>query len=590
MQLLLQYLRRSRGLVLFALSMALLSDVAIGFNPYIFGSCIIDPLASKVSYFRQHGLGAAFFKGALWGVLLIGITSALAWLANTMKQYAVNKIIRRLGADLYGDFQSHILQLPYEDFEDQRSGETVSVLQRVRADCETFIMNFVNVLFTGIVSMILVIVISWPLTPWLPVTYILGGIVLCLVVSLLGRKIKLMQRSILDETNALAGSTTESMRNIELVKSLGLVQQEIRRLSGSNFRILDRELHKIRRVRNISSVSAAFNILLHLGMIFMLLVFLFYERLTVGRLIMMQMYFYSILYTLGEIGNVTMSYRDAEAALAKLKAILKRPLEGRPAHPKKIGPLERFRFDQVSFRHQSALWPALEQVSLEVRLGETIAIVGPSGSGKTTLVKLLTGLYHPTSGKIYYNDNSQDEVDLDELRQQVGLVTQDAQLFSGSIRDNLLFVNPEATDKTILLALQSAACQRLLARAPSGLDTQIGENGLKLSGGERQRLAIARSLLRGSALLVFDEATSALDSITEREISDTIRQIAVRQRYITLMIAHRLSTIMFADRIYVMEQGRIVETGTHHSLLKAGGLYNAMWRQQIGEERVWVTA
>lgn len=590
MQLLLHYLRRSRGLALFAMSMTLVSDVAIGLNPYIFGTRIVDPLATKVSYFREHGLGSDYFKGALFGVLLIGGASMLAWLANTMKQYAVNKIIRRLGANLYGDFQCHILQLPYEDFEDQRSGETLSILQRARTDCESFISNFVNVLFTGIVSMSLVVVISWRLTLWLPVAYVSGGVVLCLVVGLLSRRVKMMQRSILEESNALAGSTVESLRNIELVKSLGLVRQEIRRLGESNLRILRRELQKIRRVRNISSVYASFNILLHLGVIFMLMVFLFYGRITVGQLIMMQMYFYSVLYTLGEMGNVTMSYRDAEASLARLKAIFKKPLEGRPAHPKRIGPLNRFRFEKVRFQHRSAQWPALEEVSLEVRMGETIAIVGPSGSGKTTLIKLLTGLYQPTGGNIFYNDCNHAEVDLDDLRRQLGLVTQDTQLFSGSIRDNLLFVSPDATDKAMLLALHNAACLQLLDKTPSGLDTVIGEGGLKLSGGERQRLAIARSLLRGSTLLVFDEATSALDSITEREISATIRQIAKRQQYITLMIAHRLSTIMFADRIYVMERGRIAEMGTHQSLLKEAGLYDAMWRQQTGEERVWVTA
>ena len=169
-------------------------------------------------------------------------------------------------------------------------------------------------------------------------------------------------------------------------------------------------------------------------------------------------------------------------------------------------------------------------MTFSVRRGETIAFVGPSGAGKTTLVKLLVGLYHPQSGQILYNGHPEDVVDLDRLRERLGLVTQDTQLFSGTIRENLLFVRPEATDAEILEVLNQAACQSLLARASRGLDTVIGEGGVKVSGGERQRLAIARALLRRPHLLVFDEATSSLDSLTEEDISHTIRDVATQRR------------------------------------------------------------
>jgi len=171
------------------------------------------------------------------------------------------------------------------------------------------------------------------------------------------------------------------------------------------------------------------------------------------------------------------------------------------------------------------------------------------------------------------------------LRERIGFVTQDTQLFSGSIRENLRFVRPEATDAECLAALKEAACDSLLARADRGLDTVIGEGGVKVSGGERQRLSIARALLRRPHLLVFDEATSSLDSITEEEISQTIRDVNRAEDAITILIAHRLSTIMHADRIYVLERGRIVEEGRHETLLEERGLYYAMWRQQVGERR-----
>ena len=176
-----------------------------------------------------------------------------------------------------------------------------------------------------------------------------------------------------------------------------------------------------------------------------------------------------------------------------------------------------------------------------------------------------------------------NDVDLDGLRNRIGLVTQDTQLFSGTIRENLLFVNPTASDADCMSVLKMAACQSLLARADKGLDTLIGEGGVKVSGGEKQRLSIARALLRRPNLLVFDEATSSLDSLTEEEISETIRDLSMRKDLITILIAHRLSTVLHADRIYVLERGKVVESGRHQELVDLKGLYYAMWRQQIGE-------
>jgi ATP-binding cassette subfamily B protein len=172
------------------------------------------------------------------------------------------------------------------------------------------------------------------------------------------------------------------------------------------------------------------------------------------------------------------------------------------------------------------------------------------------------------------------------MRERIGFVTQDAQLFSGTIRENLLFVSPDATDAECLDVLHKAAAHSLLARAENGLDTVIGEGGVKVSGGEKQRLSIARALLRRPHLLVFDEATSSLDSLTEEEISRTMRDVASDRAVMTILIAHRLSTVMHADCIYVLERGRIVEAGKHDELLGSMGLYYAMWRQQVGERRI----
>jgi ATP-binding cassette, subfamily B, bacterial len=316
-----------------------------------------------------------------------------------------------------------------------------------------------------------------------------------------------------------------------------------------------------------------------------LLFFIYKGAITPGEYLTLTFYSFFILQPMQEIGNVILSYREAEASLHNMQELLKKPVEFTPERPEAINSIEQVKFSSVTFKHSSATRPALENISFDVNLGETVAFVGPSGSGKTTLVKLLVGLYHPGSGHIYYNGHSESNIDYEELRRQMGLVTQDPQLFSGTIRENLLFVNPNATEEEINEVLKKAACQNLLARADKGLDTVIGEGGLKLSGGERQRISIARALLRQPRLMIFDEATSALDSLTEEDISQTVRSITSQRQHITIMIAHRLSTIMHADRIYVLEKGNVIETGTHAALLEEKGLYYAMWRQQIGERK-----
>ena len=247
-----------------------------------------------------------------------------------------------------------------------------------------------------------------------------------------------------------------------------------------------------------------------------------------------------------ELGNVINIYRETEVSLLNFQQILDTPRDRKPASPEPVDELMTLQFEEVRFQHQTSAALALDGISFSAARGDTIAFVGPSGAGKSTLVKLLVGLYAPKSGNILYSGIPSDRVDLDLLREKIGFVTQDTQLFSGSIRENLLFVNPHATDAECMAVLRQAATHSLLERADRGLDTLIGEGGVKVSGGEKQRLSIARALLRHPQLLVFDEATSSLDSLTEEEISRTIRNVATNQEAITILIAHRLSTVMHA--------------------------------------------
>lgn len=523
--------------------------------------------------------GALGLIGALIGVAMV------SRIAKNFQDYVVNVVIQKYGAQLYTDGLRHALRLPYQDFEDQSSGQTLNILQKVRTDCEKFIQSFFNVLLPTVIGIVFVIVYAFALSPLLPVIYVGGAIVLALLTNALSKRIKSVQKTIVKETNALAGSTTESLRNIELVKSLGLTHQEIRRLNATTIKILTLELKKVRSIRAISFVQGTFVNLLRQAIIMSLLYFIYQGSISAGQYLTLIFYSFFIFGPMQEIGNVILSYREAEASLNNMQELLKKPVEFVPVKPEAINDIEHIRFDGVTFKHSSATRPALDGISFDVRTGETVAFVGPSGSGKTTLVKLLVGLYHPNKGNIIYNGHKESAIDYEELRRQMGLVTQDPQLFSGTIKENMLFVNPSATDAEINAVLQQAACQNLLSRAEKGIDTMIGEGGLKLSGGERQRISIARALLRSPRMMIFDEATSALDSLTEDEISQTIRSVTARRQHITIMIAHRLSTIMHADRIYVLEKGNVVETGSHQSLLDEKGLYYAMWRQQIGERK-----
>jgi len=585
MRLLARYLADYWQLVVLALVLAAINQIFSLLDPLIF-RYVIDQYATR---FAEYTTGE-FFRGV--SVLLAAAVGVafVSRVAKNFQDYFINVITQRVGARLYSDGIAHSLDLPYAVFEDQRSGETLGKLQKVRTDVERLITASINILFTSMVGIIFVMIYAWSVHWLIAPIYFATVPALGLLSSVLSKRIKTIQKTIVAETTALAGATTESLRNIELVKSLGLATQEIARLNGTTDKILQLELKKIRYIRSLSFIQGTVVNALRTSIMFLMLYLIYTREITVGQFFSLFIYSFFIFGPLQELGNIINIYREAEVSLKNFQDILEIKKEPRPLNPVALPNLQRLAFSNVSFQHQTASTPALVEISFQVKRGDTVAFVGPSGAGKTTLVKLLVGLYRPQKGEVLYNGHSAAEVDLNQLRERIGFVTQDTQLFSGTIRENLLFVNPGATDEECLEVLNKAACHSLLARAQRGLDTVIGEGGVKVSGGEKQRLAIARALLRRPHLLVFDEATSSLDSLTEEQIGHTIRDVSATQDVMTILIAHRLSTIMHADRIYVLERGSITEAGTHAQLLAEKGLYYAMWRQQIGERRPTVTA
>ncbi len=580
MRILWKYLKPFRWWIILSLLLAAIARILSLYDPVIFGKIIDKYTLGAQGRTQQELVNGVLF----WLGIAVGIALA-AQLFSAFKDYVMRMVMQRFGMMVFNDGLRQTLRLPYEDFEDQSSGEILSILQKVRADTERFISHFINILFSSVVGVGFLTWYAftkhWALIP----VFGIGVVVLGGLTSLISRSIKTLQRSLIRQNRQMSGTITESIRNIELVRSLGLTYPEIRRLRVHTQLIYDLEMKKVKKPRTLSFLQGAILLALRHSVLFILLWLIFRNLLSPGELIAMQFISTGIIGPLQDLGSIIVSYREAETALELFNGLMQRDTEFRPEEPVELGEVEHLRFRDVRFRYRHASQDAIAGISFDASLGDTIAFVGPSGSGKSTLVKLLVGLYTPAEGEILYDHISSREIRFNPLRRQIGFVTQQTQLFSGTVRDNMRFVKPDATDEEIWDILGKAAIDGIFREGGKGLDTYLGEDGKKLSGGEKQRLSIARALLRRPRILIFDEATSALDSLTEEQVSATVRELSARKQQITILIAHRLSTVRHADTIYVLEKGSITEQGRHDELVAQKGLYYALWRQQSGERR-----
>ncbi len=576
MKLFWQYLKNYKGIFILSLFLALINRIFSLLDPQIF-RLIIDRYATKFNELTKD----EFLYGVL-GLLILAISVALvSRIAKNFQDYYVSMITQKLGAKLYADSVQHAFSLPYMEFEDQRSGELLQNLNKARQDAEKLIRSLIDILFFSLIGILFVLGYAFFVHWSLGLIFVLIIPSLSAVTFYISRKIKQAQTDIILEKSGLAGSTTETIRNVELVKSLGLEEQEIIRLNNVNDKILELELRKIKLVRTMSFIQGSLINLLRSTMLLLMLWLIYVQIISLGEFFTLLFYSFLIFTPLTDLGQLITEYREAQASGEILQKILNKPIDLQPTQPLALEKLKEINFQNVDFFYQSSKDPSVKQINLKIKAGQTVAFVGPSGSGKTTLIKLIVGLYKPTKGKIFYNQIENSKLNFTQLRQRIGLVAQETQLFAGTIRENLIFTNPQATDEDCLQAMRSASVENILTRDKLGLEAKIGEGGLKLSGGEKQRLAIARALLRKPEILIFDEATSGLDTITESAITKTIKEIEQKNPdLIRILVAHRLTTIMHADIIYLMQAGHIVAQGTHEELLKNNLLYASLWQQQ----------
>src|SRR5215467_1448803 len=363
MKILFDYLKQYQLLVVGILILAAINQVFSLLDPVIFRH-VIDDYATR---YAQYSTGQ-FFRGV---GLLLGLavgTAFVSRVAKNFQDYYINVITQRLGAQIYSDGVHHSLELPYAIFEDQRSGETLGKLQKVRADVERLTNAVVNILFISLVGVVFVIIYALRVH-WLVATvYFLTIPILGTLVSVLSRKIKKIQKVIFSETTALAGSTTESLRNIELVKSLGLAQQEINRLNSTTDKILKLELKKVKYLRSLSFIQGSFVNALRTGIMLLMMYLIFTKAITVGQFFTLFIYSFFIFGPLQELGNVINIYREAEVSLKNFEDILNTPLEPRPALPVPLKNVTQIQFDNVVFRHQTATRNALDGISFNVSL------------------------------------------------------------------------------------------------------------------------------------------------------------------------------------------------------------------------------
>lgn len=556
--------------------------------PALIGAAVDVVIKQQDSLIAQLGIKDVFQQ-----LLILTLLSMIVWGLESVFEYAYQQLWRNLAQSLQHDLRldayEHLQNLELSYFEERSSGELLAILNDDVNQLERFLDIGANEILQVLTTVIIIGGVFFILTPntaWmaiLPIPFILwGSLKFQTYLAPLYGKVRA-------KVSELNGQLGNNLGGITTIKSFTTETYEIERIRQKSEAYRQSNRQAIR-------VSAAFVPLIRLVILAGFTAILLYGgmeviegKLAVGTYSVLVFLTQRLLWPLTRLGQTLDLYQRAMASTHRVFNLLDTPIT---IHSGTVnlsaqqvqGNIE---INNVTFAYQTSL-PILKDISLTIPSGQTIAIVGATGSGKSTLIKLLLRFYEIQSGNITLDGIDLKEINLADLRKNIGLVSQEVYLFHGSIQENIAYGTLDVSFNEMITAAKLAEAHQFIEKLPNGYDTIVGERGQKLSGGQRQRLSIARALLKNPPILIFDEATSAVDNETEAAIARSLETIT--QNRTTIMIAHRLSTIRHADWIYVLDGGQIIEQGTHEKLLEREGVYSNLWRVQTGEKYPTITS